>query len=414
MKQTEVLVIGGGIVGTCMGLELLSRGHKVIIIDKGEAGYGCSYGNAGWMTPCFSMPLPQPGLFFKAFKWMLNPDSPFYIKPEINPRLFSWLMSFLGSMNYAKMERSIEVLTEISKYSLDFYKRLSLENPSFGFQQKGLLMVSAEKSGLEAAKLELELMQKNGVTGKYMGRDEILSFEPALKSLVQGGVYFDQEGHAEPLLTVKAVEQKFKQMGGEIHTSTEVYEIETEGSHISRLRTTRGEYSADTYILCAGSWSVGMAKSIGLNVPILGGKGYSMIVEDFQTPPQHPIMILERKIAVTPHANHVRLAGTLELVDQDFSITPRRVRAIYNGSREYLNMGEQTKVIELWRGLRPCTPDGVPMIGASRKFTNLFYNAGHQMLGLQSAAGAARVATDIMEGKPTITKTEPFDPARYE
>jgi D-amino-acid dehydrogenase len=167
-------------------------------------------------------------------------------------------------------------------------------------------------------------------------------------------------------------------------------------------------------VLALGSWSPAIARRLRVSVPILGGKGYSLIVNEFEPKPRHPIMIVERKIAVTPRADSVRLAGTLELVNQDESITPRRVRAILKGSQEYMYVNESHEVREIWRGLRPCTPDGVPMIGLSGKWSNLFYNTGHQMLGLQSAPGSARLAADLILGRNPIADARPFRPQRFE
>lgn len=414
-EKVDVLVLGAGIIGTSLARELQASGRSVLMIDKGQAGYGCSYGNAGWITPCFAMPLPQPGMFWKSIGWLLKPESPLYIKPEPSWMLMRWMMSFLGAMNEKKMRESVAVLADISKYSLTAYGELAKRAPqTFGFDQKGLLLVSANAAGLEAAELEMNLMNERGIPGKRLSGEEVLALEPALKPLIKGGVYFPTEAHAEPLATVKAMLAEFESLGGKFQGGTEVYDFEFEGDRISEVVTTRGRYKADLVVMALGTWSPRIAKLLRTSVPILGGKGYSLIAENFQTPPRHPIMIVERKIAVTPRADSVRLAGTLELVRDDDGITPRRVNAILKGSHEYMHVGGDVKIREIWRGLRPCTPDGVPMVGFSKKWKNLFYSAGHQMLGLQSAPGSARLATDLIVGRGTFTDPAPFRPERFE
>lgn len=151
-----------------------------------------------------------------------------------------------------------------------------------------------------------------------------------------------------------------------------------------------------------------------------------MSVDMTENKPQHPIMIVERKIAVTPFAKSVRLAGTLELVDEDFSISPNRVRGIRRGAQEYLKFDQKVEedfgkkpqdlsdVRDVWRGLRPCTPDGVPVIGPSTKITNLFYCAGHQLLGFQSAPGSGRLAADLILKRTPLTDPRPFRADRFE
>ena len=150
-----------------------------------------------------------------------------------------------------------------------------------------------------------------------------------------------------------------------------------------------------------------------LRVPILGGKGYAMIVPPLEKQPKYPMMLVEKKIAITPRQNSLRIAGTLELVDQDFSITQRRVKNIEKGAREFLHVPENLQVQELWAGLRPCTPDGVPLIGYHRQISNLVVAAGHQMLGLQSGAGTGLLVADLVEGKKPFVDTAVLDVNRF-
>ncbi len=412
--KVDCLVIGAGIIGLSIAHELQKSGRQVLVIDKGEPGMGCSYGNAGWITPCFAMPLPQPGMFLKSIGWLLNPDSPLYIKPQPSWLLFRWMMGFLAAMNETRLRSAVAVLTDISKYSLTFYKELADRAPqTFGFDQKGLLMVSKGEDGLRAAEIEMQLMQERGIPGKLLNGEEVSALEPALKPGLKGGVYFPSEAHSEPLETVKALAREFEAAGGRIQTRTEVFDFGFEGSKITEVATTRGVFKSDLIVLATGTWSYPMAKRLRVSVPILGGKGYSLITNSFETKPTHPIMIVERKIAVTPRADSVRLAGTLELVNQDDSITSRRMNNILNGSQEYMHMQKGPEVREIWRGLRPCTPDGVPMIGYSKRWSNLFYNVGHQMLGLQSAPGSARLGADLILGRSPITDAKPFRPERF-
>lgn len=415
-KKVDVLVLGAGIVGMSIAHELQRAGRQVTVVDRApEAGLGCSYGNAGWITPCFSMPLPQPGMFWKSIGWLLDPESPLYIKPQPSWLLVRWMLGFLRAMNQKQLNQSVSVLTEISKYSLQFYGDLAKRAPeTFGFDQKGLLLVSGNETGLKAAEIEMRLMSERGVPGRMLTGEEIVQMEPSLKPRLKGGVYFPSEAHAEPLMTVKALTREFEQMGGVLATRSEIYDFEFEGSKVKTVMTTRGNYSPDLVVFALGSWSVPLARRMRVSIPLLGGKGYRLICDNMHVKPQHPIMIVERKIAVTPRGNTTSLAGTLELVDRDEGITVRRVNAILRGSQEYLHVGDKPQISELWRGLRPCTPDGVPMVGFSKKYSNLFYSVGHQMLGLQSAPGSAKLAADLIVGKPSITDPKPFRPERYE
>lgn len=425
-QKVDVLVIGGGVIGACVARELQVAGRHVTLIEKGQVGQGCSYGNAGWLTPCFAMPLPQPGMFWKSIGWLLDPNSPLYIKPDLNPTLVRWMFQFLKAMNREQMLKAIKVLTEISTFSLDFYKELSTRTKSpIGFENRGLLMVSATDSGLDHANLEMQLMKENGIAGRFLKQEELLQFEPSLKPLVKGGVYFPDEAQANPYATTVAIMDEFVAKGGISLPMTEAYNFEIENGRIKRVLTTRGVFEAELVVLATGSWSNEVAKKLGLSIPMLGGKGYSMSVDMKTHKPKHPIMIVERKIAVTPFENYTRIAGTLELVDQDFSISPNRLAGIHRGAQEYLKFDETpesrsgktddiSNVRDIWRGLRPCTPDGVPVIGPSTKLKNLFYCAGHQLLGFQSAPGSGRLAADLILGRTPLADPHPFRADRFE
>ena len=281
--------------------ELAERGARVTVIDRGEVGFGCSYGNAGWITPCFAMPLPMPGMLLKSVGWLLNPDSPLYIKPELNLRLVRWLLRFLLSMNRGLMNRSIAALTEISTYSLDAYARLAERHPgAFGFEKKGLLMVGQGQSGVDAAIEEMELVAPYGIPGHSLDEAGVRQLEPALTGALKGGVYFPSEAHAEPLAVVRALAEAAVKLGARVLPRTEVFEFQQNGRRIEAVRTTRGWFKADQVVLATGSWSPEIARSLRLRVPILGGKGYALIVKPFSPAPKHPIMIVEKKIAVTP------------------------------------------------------------------------------------------------------------------
>lgn len=412
-KDVEILIVGAGIIGTSIGAELSRRGAKVCVIDQGEVGKGCSYGNAGWMTPCFSMPLPMPGMFWKSLKWLLDPQSPLYIKPSPSLDLASWLWTFTKAMNEKQARRAVECLVVLSQKSLTEYEKLGQKYPNIHFQQKGLLMVSQTPAGVAAAVEELEYVKSLNVPGKVLTSDDIQEMEPALRAPLLGGVYFSHEAMAEPYQVVQALAQEIRTHGGEILENTALQDLEISEGLVTKVKTSQGEIRAAQVIMATGTWSKDLAKLLRLRVPILGGKGYAMILPPLEKQPQYPMMLVEKKIAITPRQNSLRIAGTLELVDQDFSITPRRVENIQRGAREFLHLPEELQVQELWAGLRPCTPDGVPLIGYHKSISNLLVAAGHQMLGLQSGAGTGLLVADLVEGKTPFVDMRVLDANRF-
>jgi D-amino-acid dehydrogenase len=420
-KDSDIIVVGGGVIGMACAYELAKGGARVTVIDKGEPGFGCSYGNAGWLTPCFSMPLPMPGMLLKSIKWMTNPESPLYIQPRPSWLLISWLTRFLFAMNKRQMVRSVTALTEISKFSLDAYSRLSAETGhDIRFSKTGLLMATQSREGFDYAKQEMNLVAEHGVPGRSLTAEELHAFEPALTGKLEGGVFFPEEAHAEPLEVVRAFTAGALKHGVKILPAHELIDCQVSGGgpagpgrRITSIRTTKGVLTADRYVLATGSWSTGVGRALGLNIPILGGKGYAFITKPLSPNPSRSMMLVEKKIAVTPRDGSLRISGTLELVNNDYSISPRRIDSIVKGAREFMNVPEDFQYSELWRGLRPCSPDGVPIIGAPKKYANLFVVTGHQMLGLQSGAGTGRLAADLILRKKPIVDPKPFRADRF-
>lgn len=412
-KDVDILIVGAGIIGTAIGAELSRRGAKVCIIDRGTVGRGCSYGNAGWMTPCFAMPLPMPGMLVKSMKWLLNPEGPLYIKPSLSLNLAHWMWSFMKAMNETQARKAVEALVVLSQKSLDEYEKLGRKYPAIHFEQKGLMMVSRTQSGVDAAVEELNYVKNLGVPGKVLNGDDIATMEPALKGPLLGGVYFSKEAMAEPFQVVQALANEIRSHGGEILENCELQDIVISGNKVEKVLTSQGEFFPKQLVMATGSWSKDLARLMRLRIPILGGKGYAMIVPPLEKQPQYPIMLVEKKIAITPRQGSLRIAGTLELVDQDFSITQRRVESIKKGAREFLHLPQELEIQELWAGLRPCTPDGVPLVGYHKEISNLMLAVGHQMLGLQSGAGTGLLVADLIEGKTPFVDLNVLDANRF-
>ncbi|MBK8058684.1 MAG: FAD-dependent oxidoreductase [Gemmatimonadetes bacterium] len=373
-KDTDILVVGGGVIGMACAYELAKSGARVTVIDKGEPGFGCSYGNAGWLTPCFSMPLPMPGMLLKSIKWMTNPESPLYIQPRPSWLLISWLTRFLFAMNKRAMIRSVTALTEISKFSSDAYSKLSAETGhDIRFERNGLLMAAQSRDGFDYAKQEMNPSPNTAFPVVRLPRKNFArSNRPSREN--SKAASFPERSPRGTLEVVRALTAGAVKHGAKILSGHELVDCQVSGGKIVSVRTTKGVITADRYVLATGSWSTGVGRALGLNIPILGGKGYAFITKPLSPNPLRPLMLVEKKVAVTPRNGTLRLAGTLELVNNDYSISPRRVDAIVKGAREFLNIPADFQYTELWRGLRPCSPDGVPIIGAPKKYSNLLHD----------------------------------------
>jgi D-amino-acid dehydrogenase len=415
-EHSDILIVGGGIIGTACAYYLAGEGLSVTLIERGEIGYGCSYGNAGWIVPSHAFPLCMPGIIWQAGKWLLQPDSPLYIKPRLSSSLIRWLWRFMCSSTSRHLHQVVPALASLAKQSQQLYRQLIEQEclqQEVDYRPSGVLFVYNTEAGLRQAIHEREIIGREGVIGRVLDREGVREVEPAVTGEVIGGVYYPEECSAEPLRMVQAFARLAAERGVSLLTRTELIHLEVKERRIQRVQTTRGPMQAEQVVLATGSWSPHIARSLRLNLPIEAGKGYAITLKPFPPTPQTPLLLADTRIAVTPRRESIRLAGTLELAGLDESITRRRVDAILCGARKFLNIPPEPCVLEIWRGLRPCTPDGLPIIGKIAHFDNLWIAAGHATLGLTLGAGTGQLVADLIVGRAPSVDPAPFNPMRF-
>ena len=413
-RSVDVAIVGGGVVGIACALELTRRGARVLVLERDRVGYGCSFGNAGWLTPSLALPLANPSVVFKSFVWLLDPESPLYIQPRLEPAFLRWLAGFLLASRRDRFERGAAALIELCRVSVDLWEELARRSPErFGFERHGMLHLYEHLGSLEAARPTVELLARNGVRAELWSADDVREREPAIVGPQSGAWFFPDDAHCEPYPAVRALNAEALKAGVRIVEDAELYAASADGSGPRRLATTRGAVAAERVVLAAGAWSEGVGQAFGLRVPILGAKGYALVLPRLERHPTHSIYLIERKVAINPHVDALRIAGTLELVRNDFSINQRRLNAILRGAQAMLAIPQEPVVREVWRGLRPCAPDGMPLIGRARGRGDVWLATGHQMTGLKAALGTGRLLGELMTGAAPSFDPEPFRADRY-
>lgn len=412
VKQ-DVVVIGGGVVGVASALELARRGAQVSVLERDRVGHGCSYGNAGWLTPSQAVPLANPAMLLKSIKWMLDAESPLYIQPSLDPVLLRWLMEFVLASRKARFERGAAALMELCRVSVDLWENIARRSTTaFGFERNGLLTVYEQMASLDAARAGVDLARRSGIRAEAWTADEIRAKEPAIIGRQVGGYFYPDDAHCEPFRAVQALEAEARALGVRFLEHTEVYRI-SNGPGRRRLTTTRGAFDAEQLVVATGPWSEALGTMLGLRLPVIGAKGYSIVLPPAHPHPTRSIYLIERKIAVNPHRDALRIAGTLELVRHDLSINARRVDVILRGAKGMLDLGDAPMPREVWRGLRPCTPDGMPVIGRARGRGDVWLATGHQMTGLKTAPGTGLLLAQLMASEVPSFDPKPFRADRY-
>jgi len=413
-SDMDVLVIGGGAIGVCSAYYLARQGLRACLVEKGGLASGCSGANAGLIVPSHSIPLASPGALRQGLKGMLKPDSPFYIKPRFDPVVFSWLWQFRRACKPEQMHRGIRILRDLNYASLELFDQLiESESLSCNYQQDGWLLAYKTEKGFQGAVDEARLLQSYDIKLKIMNIDETLEMEPTLRPDISGGIYFPDDAHLDPAKFVKALAEPIKELGVAIHTQTEVLKFETSSDRITAVRTTRGDFQPGHVVLAVGAWSRGIGQSLDIKLPVQPAKGYSITLKRPEACPGIPLYFTEAKVVVTPQEDCLRFAGTLELTGMDFSINNRRVNAIMGAAKDYLRQVETTETIEVRAGLRPCTPDGLPIIDTVPGYKNLIMATGHGMLGITLAPVTGKLISQLVcEQTPDMDLT-PLQVTRF-
>jgi D-amino-acid dehydrogenase len=416
-READIVIIGGGVIGVCSAYYLASTtGRYVTILEKGEICSGCSYGNGGLLVPSHSLPLASPGAVANALRWMFSPDSPFYIKPRLDADLIRWLLRFWLSSGKRRSHRGIAVLRDLSYASLKLYDELDqLSDVEFQLERRGLIQLCRTQPGLRRCVEHAELLAHHGIKAREVDRDEIATLEPNVETTALGGVYFEEDRHLTPVRFVREMARHVETMGVDILTNTEVLAVENQGSRISGLRTTRGDFRPAEVVLAAGSWSPQLAADLSIRIPIQPAKGYSATFVKPDPSPHMPLVCEEARFGVTPMGDTLRFAGTLELAGLDLSIRERRVRAILSSVPGFLPQlqPDRMELVEIWRGLRPCSPDGLPYIGRVRSVENLVVAAGHAMIGVSLGPITGRLVSQIISGEVPSIELGPLRPDRF-
>ena len=414
MSGRSAVVIGGGVIGVTSAYYLLRDGWEVTLLDKGEVCAGSSYGNAGLIVPSHLVPLAAPGVWWQGVKWMLNSESPFYIKPRPSLELAKWLWRFRAACTPARMRQAMPLLRRLSVESLELYRDFA-EKASFdfGFRQTGSMTVFSTAEGLAHGREEARLLREGGATVEVLDGPAARAAEPALRAGIVGALLSREDALLVPDRFVKGLAQLAASNGARIMTGTEAIGFRTSSGRITGIETTRGTLSADTVVLAAGAWSPDVGRALGLRVPIQPAKGYSLTYRRPSSGPTIPLLPAEGRFSVTPMGEFLRFGGTLELAGMDLSINRRRVEALRRKALACIEGGESLELLEIWRGLRPCTPDGLPLVGRSRRFDNLVLAAGHAMVGMSLGPVTGKVVAQLAGGGTPPVDIRLLDPDRF-
>ena len=398
--MTDVVVIGGGIVGACCALELARDGARVTVLERGSGwGEGCSWGNAGLLVPSHARPIAAPENLRSGLRWMLRRDSPFGLRPR--PSLAPWLLRYARASTADRAAAGEALQRTLSVEGLQRFEQLGLDA---GFRRTGCLTVYTGPDAERRAAAEAA-----GETGRELGARLLAAAdEPALSTAVKAAVLFPDEGRCNPMRLSRAVGAAALEHGVQLRTHTDALEIRV-GSGIT-VRTRSRDLRPGHVVVAAGAWSGRLAAALGVTVPLVAGKGYAVDWDTNVSPLRIPLYLHDERCVANPMGDRLRVTGGLVLGGLQQRGDPRRVAGIHQAAATVLNVAGGGRS---WSGLRPCTPDGLPVIGAHPRAERVLFATGHGMLGVTLGPLTGRLVADLANGKADHPALEALSPARF-
>ena len=406
-SEPHTIVVGGGVIGVCCAYFLAKRGARVTVLERDEIGRGASYGNAGTISPGHP-PINRPVPLTRTLRWILDPVSPLHIPLRWDPALARWLWAFRANSTQARFEASMRALGPLGHATRPLFDRLvDEEDLDCDYRPEGFYEVFRTDQGRAEVKMDAAMAQADGYRTEFLSGEALREREPALKSGVLGGVFYPEAATLHPHRFVLAMAERTRRYGGTFRTGSEVAEVLTRDGRAAGVRTRAGEIvEGDTVILATGAYSLDLMEGLGCRLPVQAGKGYHRDRDPATggTPPLGiPFLLREHYVLCTPMDGFVRFAGTMELSGVNHEMREARLVQLTYAADQYLEGVGDVESTSEWCGLRPCTPDGLPIIGPVTPHRGVFVATGHAMLGLTLGPVTGKLVAEwVLDGSPSI------------
>lgn len=417
MKK-KVVIIGAGTIGLHCAYYLHNSGHEVEIIESlpEEDESACSYGNCGLIVPSHFVPLASPAMLKSGLKMIFDNKSPVHLPLLKNISQIPWFVKFMMAANNKHVKHVIPTLFRLNEESKILYREINNQHKkSSKWLENGLLMVATSGKGFQEEMAVSKIANELGIETKILDEAELKKFEPDVNFNVAGAVWYQSDAHLQPTKHLQWLKKYLKDNGVKIHYQTRLLKLTISNGKIKQAETHKRNFLADEYVLAAGVFSKEIANTIGISLPLLAGKGYSIDYLDSQFKLKTPVILTEAKVAITPFGDSIRLGSGMEFNGQTGHVNMKRVQAMLDRTHSAIPEIPQVNAadVKIWEGLRPVTPDGVPLIGRTKQFKNLIVASGHAMMGVSLAPITGKIITNFVDGKSTGFPNDIFHPNRF-
>jgi D-amino-acid dehydrogenase len=402
VTHPDVVVVGAGIVGVCAAYELARAGASVMVLERG-GGWGeeCSWGNAGLLVPSHARPIAAPESLRAGLRWMVRRDSPFGLRPQ--PSLAPWLLRYARASTAARAAAGETLQRTLSVEGLKRFDELAAEGIDGGYRRSGLLAVH---SSARHARDEAGSETGRALGARLVAPAEARELEPALTGPLAAAVHFPDEAQCDPIRLIADVAAAAQRAGTEFRFGARVDAVAQESGGV-RV----GDVRAGHAVIAAGVWSGRLAASLGQGLPLVAGKGSAVDYAAAASPLRVPLYLFDARTVANPMGSRLRLTGGLVLGRGDGGGDPRRVGAIRRVAATAL--GVTTKPQLEWSGLRPCTPDGLPIVGRHPRADRVVLATGHGMLGVTLGPLTGRLVAGLVAGTADHPALPRLSPDRF-
>ena len=416
----KALIIGSGLLGITSAYSLSRRGWEVTVLDRQDGpGQETSFANGSLRTPSMPEPWNAPGSWRVMLKSIGRSDSPLKLRLKALPHLGGWGTRFLLNSSAERYHRNTVKNLKLALHSLEVLARVRQETGiEYGCALRGSLRIIRDPAALDRALEWAEKLRPDGLTYRRLTPEEIVAMDPALAPIgrqLAGGIHYpvDETGNAYKFCVGLA--DHARRTGVEFRFRTPVTGIEVRQGRVTAVMSGGTRFTADRYIVAAGSYSPLILKKLGIRMPVRPAKGYSITFESPRLDPpfQQPVADDDFHAVVVPLENSIRVAGTAELTGYDLSLREERIENLLTLVRQVLPAGGFERAqAKPWCGLRPMSVDGVPIIGPTA-VGNLWVNTGHGPLGWTMAAGSGQLLSDLMTGGSAGVNPDDYALARF-
>ena len=415
----RVVVLGAGVIGVTSAWYLAQDGHEVTVIDRQSGpALETSFANAGEISPGYASPWAAPGIPMKALKWLFMHHAPLILQPKIDIARLDWIVRMLGNCNAAAYAVNKSRMVRLAEYSRDVLRDLRASTGiSYDERTQGTLQLFRTQKQVDAAYKDIAVLKADGVPFEVLSPEDCIKAEPGLATsfnTIAGGLRLPGDETGDCFKFTNRLAAMAEAAGVTFRYGVGIKGLDRQRDRITGVETTQGRVTADAYVLALGSYSPALVKPLGMKLPVYPVKGYSITVPiiDEDRAPVSTVMDETFKIAITRLGDRIRVGGMAEISGFNNTLHPRRQATLTHSVEDLFGgAGDQSKAV-FWSGLRPMTPDGTPVVGAT-PLSNLWLNTGHGTLGWTMSTGSARVLSDLVAGRRAEIDTSDLGIARY-